>query len=124
VAKPLRELVVPVLFFAEGAFWFGIVATGGALLLVFAALACILSGLLLVSMPSHWVTRPLAGASALFGLTLTVYQVYQASTLFGSALSTLGLSSGAIFGAFAIVCVYLELMTLATGNQSETAKEP
>ena len=106
--KPLNELIVPILFFAEGAFWVAVVATGGAPLLLFAALAGVLSGVLLVVMPSHWVTRPLAGASALFGLTLTVFQVYEASTLFGTSLSSLGLSSGAIFGVFAVVCVYLE----------------
>ncbi len=123
MAKSLRELLVPILFFVEGAFWVGIVATGGAPLLLFAALAGVLSGVLLVQMPSHWVTRPLAGASALFGLTLTVYQVYEASTLFGTGLSSLGLSSGAIFGVFAIVCVYLELAALSMGNESAAVKK-
>jgi hypothetical protein len=118
VAKTLRELLVPILFLVEGAFWLGIVATGGATLLVLAALAFILSGVLLFAMPSAWATKPLAGASALFGLTLTVYQVYEASTLFGTGLSTLGLESIAIFGLFAVLSIYLELATLAMRSQS------
>jgi hypothetical protein len=109
-------MLFPVLFLVVGVFWLGIVATGGALLLVFAALAFIVSGLLLLQMPESWATRPLAGASALFGLTLTVYQVYEAATLFGTSLSNVGLFSGAVFGAFAIICVYLELETLSMGR--------
>ena len=75
MAKSPRELVVPILFLAEGVFWFAVVATGGAVLLVLAALAFIVSGLLLIQMPTNWATKPLAGASALFGLTLTIYQI-------------------------------------------------
>jgi hypothetical protein len=124
--KSPRELVVPILFLAEGVFWLGVVVTGGALLVVFAALAFVASGLLLVSRPEHRLTRPVAGASALFGLTLTVYQIYEASTLFGTSLGTVGLSSGAIFGVFAIVSVYLELEALSMGKQPEAsaAKKP
>jgi hypothetical protein len=110
--------MVPVLFLLVGVFWLGIVATGGAPLLLLAALAFILSGLLLLAMPSSWAARPLAGASALFGLALTVYQVYVASTLFGTGLGSFGLTTGAVFGVFAIICAYLELATLSTGNKS------
>ena len=122
MAKSLRELLVPILFLAEGAFWVVVVATGGGPLLLFAALAGVISGVLLIAMPSHWATRPLAGASALFGLTLSIYQVYVASTLFGTGLATLGAASGAIFGVFAIVCVYLELATLSMVGQRASAK--
>ena len=123
MAKSPRELLIPILFIVEGVFWLGIVATGGAPLLVFAALAFIVSGLLLLQMPDSWATRPLAGASALFGLTLTVYQVYQAATLFGTSLSNVGLFSGAVFGAFAIICVYLELETLSMGRETAVQKK-
>ena len=71
MAKSLRELLLPILFFVEGAFWVVTVAAGAGGLLLFAALTGVLSGVLLVAMPSHWVTRPLAGATALFGLTLS-----------------------------------------------------
>jgi len=115
--------MIPILFLAEGVFWLAIVATGGAILLVLAALAFIVSGLLLIQVPASWATKPLAGASALFGLTLTVYQVYQAATLYGSSLSTIGLTSGAVFGVFAVVCVYLELATLSMGSEASAAKK-
>ena len=121
--KSARELMIPILFLAEGVFWLAIVATGGAILLVLAALAFIVSGLLLIQVPASWATKPLAGASALFGLTLTVYQVYQAATLYGSSLSTIGLTSGAVFGVFAVVCVYLELATLSMGSEASAAKK-
>ncbi len=124
MAKSLRDVLVPILFFAEGAFWLAIVATGGGPLLLLAALSCILSGALLLARPSHWVTRPLAGASALFGLALTVYQAYEASTLLGTNLSTLGAYSLAAFGVFAVVYVYLELQTLSIGAAAEASKKP
>jgi hypothetical protein len=124
VAKSLKDMLVPILFLAEGAFWLGIVATGGGILLLLAALTCILSGVLLLAMSSNWVTRPLAGASALFGLALTLYQAFEASTLFGSNLSTLGLESVAVFGVFAVVYVYLELATLTLGRPAQAAKKP
>lgn len=120
--KSPKELLVPILFLVVGVFWLGIVATGGDLLLLLAVLAFILSGLVLIAMPSSWAARPLAGASAMFGLTLTVYQVCVAATLFGTGLGSLGLTTGAIFAVFAIVCAYLELATLSMGNQATGAK--
>ena len=123
MAKSLGDWLVPILFFAEGAFWLAIVAAGGGPLLLFGAVTGILSGVLLLAMPSHWVTRPLAGASAMFALTLTVWQVYEAATLFGSNLGTVGLSSGVIFGVFAVVCVYLELATLSMGNTAKATEK-
>ena len=92
-------------------------------MLVLAALAFVVSGLLLLQMPDSWATKPLAGASALFGLTLTVYQVYQAATLFGTSLSNVGVSSGVVFGAFAVICVYLELATLSMGRETAVPKK-
>ncbi len=123
MAKSLRDMLVPILYFVAGVFWIGIVATGGGPLLLLAALTCILSGALLFAMPSNWVTRPLAGASALFGLALTVYQAYEASTLLGTNLGTLGIYSVALFGVFALVYVYLELQTLSVGKAIESSKK-
>ncbi|MDG6967793.1 MAG: hypothetical protein JRN58_05320 [Nitrososphaerota archaeon] len=113
MAKSLREWSVPVLFIVEGLFWVAIVALGGGDLLLFAALAGVASGLMLLARPSSWVTRPLAGASALFALALTLFQLYQAATLVGSDLSTVGITSGVIFLVFAGVSVFLELETMA-----------
>lgn len=122
--KSPRELVVPVLFVVEGVFWLAVVAAGGAGLLILAALAFIISGALLMVAPAHWVSRPFAGASALFGLVLTLYQVYEAATLAGTGLSTLGVTSGVVFAVFALVSIYLELATLAIGAPQVAAKKP
>jgi len=121
--KTLKETAVPILFFVVGAFWIWIVATGGGLLLLLASLAFILSGILLLAMPAIWVGRPLAGASALLGLVLTLYQAYQAATLFGSGLGAVGTTSFGIFGALAIVCAFLELETLSMGRSAEPSKK-
>lgn len=123
MARSPKELLVPILFLVEGAFWLAIMANGGGLLLLFGALTGIISGLLLVGLPKSWVTRPMAGGSALFGLTLTVFQLYQSSTLLGSTLNGLGATSGAIFAVVAVVCVYLELQTLAAGNAPKVSKK-
>lgn len=114
--RSTSDWLVPVLFLVEGVFWAGIVGTGGAALLLLAALAFIASGVLLLAAQSSWITRPVAGASALFGLTLTVYQVYVAATLSGTSLAALGLSSGAVFAVFALLSAFLELSVLSTGG--------
>ena len=41
----------------------------------------------------------------------------------GPSLSSIGLTSGALFGVFAFVCVYLELATLSMGNKAPVAKK-
>ena len=73
--------------------------------------------------PSNWLARPVAGASALFILALALYQVYEASTLIGSNLNTLGVESAATFGFFAIVGAYLELVTLSAGHPGRSFQE-
>lgn len=116
--KPLRELLVPILFLVEGAFWLAIVATGGGPFLLLAALTGVLSAIFLFAAPSNQITRPLAGASALFALSLTLYQVYQATSLLGSNLTSLGITSGAAFAVIAVVSAYLELATLSMGSEA------
>lgn len=113
MAKSFREMLLPVLFIVEGIFWVAIVALGGGALLLFAALAGVVSGLMLLARPSNWITRPLAGASAFFAMTLTLYQIYRAATLLGSNLNTVGVTSGAVFGVFAVISIFLELETMA-----------
>ena len=123
MARSLADWLLPVVFFIEGVFWVGVVATGGAAILAFGAATGILSGVLLIAAPNNWVTRPFAGATALFGLVLTVFQAYEAATLLGGDLGSIGTISGAVFTVFAIVCVYLEMGTLSlrTGKASKKA---
>jgi hypothetical protein len=121
--KPLRDIVLPILFFVEAVFWVAIVAIGGGPLLLLAALSCGVSGVLLFMVPSHWAARPVAGATALFVLALAIYQTYEASTLIGSNLNTLGVESAVTFGLFAIIGVYLELVTLSIGHSVELSEK-
>ena len=91
--------------------------------MILAGLAFVLSGILLMAAPGNWVTKPAAGSSALFGLVLTLYQVYEAATLAGTGLSAFGVTSGAVFGLFALVSIYLELATLSMGAPQVAAKK-
>ena len=119
--KSGRDLVVPIIFLIVGVFWAGLVATGGPVLLLLATIVFVLSGILLIVIPSRWFTRPLAGATALLGLTLTAWQVYQAATLLGSTLNGVGATSAGIFAVFALLCAYLELQTLTMGSRPAPA---
>jgi hypothetical protein len=121
--KPLRDIVLPVLYFVEAVFWVAIVALGGGPLLLLAALSCGVSGVLLFMAPSNWLARPVAGAAALFVLALALYQAYEASTLIGSNLNTLGVESAATFGFFAVLGLYLELVTLSAGHSIDLSKK-
>ena len=56
---------------------------------------------------SSWITRPLVGASALFGLVLTVYQFYVALTTLTTPVSSAALVSAPLFAVFAAVYIYL-----------------
>lgn len=116
--KSPRKVVPPILFLLVGVFWLALVGTGASLLLLLGALVFLLSGVVLLAVPSRWYARPLAGATALFGLTLTLWQFFEATSLLGTGLGSVGATSGAIFGVFALVCVYLELQTLAMGTKA------
>jgi hypothetical protein len=105
--------LLPILFFVEAAFWIAIIATGAGFLLFWAALAALLSGVAIIAAPSNWMTRPLAGASALFGLVLMIYQAYVASALLGTSMATLGAESLAAFVVLAIVYLYLVASTIS-----------
>jgi len=96
-----------ILYLLAGVFWVGILATGGGVLLFWAALTCFLSGLFLFEWSSSWVTRPLTKATALFGLALAAYQVYAALTLIGTGLDSVALISGGVFAIVAVLYLYL-----------------
>jgi hypothetical protein len=96
-----------ILYFVAGVFWIGILATGGGDLLFWAALTCFLSGIFLFAWASSWLTRPLTTATAVFGLALTLYQVYVALTLIGTGLDSAALISGVVFGVLTVIYLYL-----------------
>jgi hypothetical protein len=111
--------VIPtVLFFVTGVFWVAIVVTGGGGLLLWAALSGFLSGVFLIVASSKWMTRPLTGASSLFGLTLTVYQLYIASTLVGGKLASVAAYSIAAFAVFTVVYLYLLFSSVRQKEES------
>ncbi len=116
MSHSLKDMLRPLLFFIEAAFWILIVATKGGSLLLWAAAAAALSGAIIIAAPSSWVTKPLAGASSLFGLTLAIYQAYMASTLLGTSLASLGAESVAAFVVFALVNLYLIAATISTAS--------
>jgi hypothetical protein len=107
VSKALTSKVTPLLFLVEGAFWVGMIATGSGVLLGWAAVTSLASGVVLLGAPSNPFSRPLAGASVLFGLTLTIYQMYAASTILGTTQSTVGAYSAGLFLLFTVVYLYL-----------------
>jgi len=108
--KPEQSILarIPmVLFFVTGVFWAGIIATGGGALLGWAVLSCFASGIFLVMWASNWVTRPLASASSLFGVALTLYQLFVALTALGNGTSTFAIVSVPLFAVFTAIYVYL-----------------
>jgi hypothetical protein len=96
-----------ILYLVAGVVWIGVLATGGSILLFWAALTCFLSGLFLFAWSSSWITRPLAKATAVFGLVLTVYQLLAALSLIGTGLDSVAVVSGALFGILTVVYLYL-----------------
>jgi len=111
-------MLSPILFFAAGVFWVGIVAVGGGFLLVWAALTCFITGAFLVVWSTNWVARPLAKASAVFGLALTVYQLYVGLTLVGTGLDPVAEITTGLFGVMTAVYVYLLLFGRTTKKVS------
>jgi len=96
-----------ILYFVVGVFWVGILVAGGGALLFWAALTCFLSGIILYEWAYSWIARPLTKATALFGLALTLYQVYVALTMIGTGLDSAALISGVLFGVLTVVYLYL-----------------
>ena len=96
-----------ILFFVTGVFWAGIIAVGGGALLAWAVLTCFASGAFLVVWESSWVTRPLVAASALFGIVLTAYQLYEALATLTTGLRSVAYVSAPLFAAFLVVYLYI-----------------
>ncbi len=106
-----------ILFLVTGLFWAGIVVTGGGVLLGWAALSCFASGALLFRWASSWLTKPLAAASSLFGVVLTLYQLYVGLSAIAGGVSSVGIVSVPLFLVFTLVYLYLIYSAL---RESET----
>jgi len=119
VSKSIQGQVTPLLFILEGAFWVAMIATGSGLLLGWAAVTSFASGAALLGAPTNPVSKPLAGASVLFGLTLTIYQVYAAATMLGTPQSMVGAYSAGLFVVFTAVYVYLFTRVFASSKPSK-----
>lgn len=98
-----------ILYFVAGVFWVVVLVAGGGSLLFWPALTCFVSGIMLYAWSSSWITRPLVYATALFGLVLTVYQLYVALTLIGTGLDPIAAITGAIFAVLTAIYLYLLL---------------
>jgi hypothetical protein len=105
--QSLVARVPTILFFVTGVFWAGIIVDGGGSLLVWAILTCFASGAFLMLWATSWFTRPLVAASALFGVVLTIYQLYLALVTLGSGLPGLAIVSAPLFAVFTVIYLYL-----------------
>ena len=119
MSKSLQARVPPVLFIVEGAFWVAMIATGSGLLLGWAAVTSFASGAVLIGAPSNPLSKPLAGASVLFGLTLTLYQLYAASTVLGTSQTMVGAYSAVLFLAFTIIYLYLLVKVVVSPTKAK-----
>ncbi len=99
--------VPTILFFVAGVAWAGIVAAGGGVVLVWAALACFASGALLVMWASSWLTKPVVAASSVFGVIVALYQVYVGLTVVGGAVQSLAFVSVPLFLVLTVLYLYL-----------------
>jgi len=96
-----------ILFFVTGVFWAGIIATGGGVLLGWAVVSCFASGIVLVMWASSWIAKPLVMASTLFGVILTLYQLYLGLTVLVTGLTSVAVISVPLFLVFTLVYLYL-----------------
>lgn len=113
-------MVPPILFFVVGVFWAGVVVTGGGFLLFWAALSCFLSGIFLLVWASSWVTNPLSKATGVFGLALTIYQIYIGLTLIGTGLDPVALISVGLFAVITVVYLYLLVFSSSAAREKES----
>lgn len=105
--SPAWRITPAVLFIAAGAFWVAIAALGGGAFLLWPAATSLLSGVLLLTVPTNRVTGPLFAASGLFGAVLTFYQLYIGLTDVGTFLGTVALYNTVPFAAVLVLYAYL-----------------
>ncbi len=102
------DRISPVLFLLVGAIWLAVTVTSSQSVLVWPGLTSILSGVSLFVASAKQFRRPLGIASSIFGLAISLFQVYLAASLLGSALAGLVVYSLATF----LLLVVLQLILL------------
>ena len=106
-------------FVVVGIAWLGIAVLAGSVLILWPAVACLLSGALLKLKPGLRLTWAWAVSSAVLGLLLSAYQVYAWSPYLGGAFSVL--AGGAIVG-FAVLAVVHALLLYAGVFRAKSTK--
>lgn len=117
--KGIDWKVSSALFAVGGLVWVGVAASGSGILLFWPALASFVSALALATFSASRVTRPLAVASAVFGLTEAVYQLIFSVSLAQTYMAALTTNSLALFLAVAVLYLVLASLALAAGKKEE-----
>ena len=92
-----------VLFPVVGVIWIAATFSSRELVLLWPAIAFILSGISLLVGAARQVRRPLGVASSLFGLVIALFQLSLSTSLIGTALGGLAAYSVVIFGLLMVL---------------------
>ena len=107
-------------FIVVGIAW-TVVAVGlGLPLVLWPALTCLASGLLLRFLPSARITWPWATSSAVLGFLVSAYQAFVAVPFISGTFSLVGIEAMAGFALFALV--HLVLLYFVYSRAGERAK--
>lgn len=106
VLDPLRENAAYV-FLAVGVVWVVVAYVVGSLFVLWPVVTCFAAGVLLRLRPGERLTWAWVSATAALGFLLSGYQAYVASSLVGSALSSVAAISAGAFSVFAVVHLLL-----------------
>jgi hypothetical protein len=104
---------LPYLFVAVGVVWLALAVFTWSPLLLWPVVAFAAGGMLLRASPFSNLTAAWAGASSVMGLILSVYQVYVATSRLGGQLAEVAWTSLAAFAVFALVHLYLLVLSSA-----------
>jgi hypothetical protein len=95
------------LFLVAGVLWLGALYATSSILILWPALACILSFLLLRFLPNERFSLAWVLASGFLGFLLSAYQAYVAATFLGGPFASIAAISLVVFFVFAIYHLFL-----------------
>jgi hypothetical protein len=104
--------IFPGLFIISGIIWIGMILDGSGILLFWPALTGLVSGILLIYTPSGRITSATIVASSLFGLVISIYQLYFATALIFTKFGSLATYSVGVFSAFTLLYLFLLFSSL------------